>query len=175
MISDKNKLRKKKKVFRLCGASVAKVALNTEGELLSYSVRERGSSPPTTPHPHPHQAYCWGGFFLLLSFSSDTGSGMLSGVILELFGDICSIIGYCSWDWGGFEINLVKYSELSVTSWCRYHVDRLSNWGLMSVERRDWMSVWAARVYSTAVSGLKHNSTKHIWCELPTWLLSSFL
>lgn len=84
-----------------------------------------------------------------------------------------SLIGYCSWDWSKFEINLVRYSGLSVS--LRVGTMSLSNWGLISVESTDWMSVWAARIYSTAVSSLEHNSTKHLWCELPTWLLSSFL
>lgn len=86
---------------------------------------------------------------------------------------LLSLAGYCSWDWSKFEINLVQCSGLSVS--LRVGTTSLSNWGLIGVESMDWMSVWAARIYSTAVSGLEHNSTKHLWCELPTWLLSSFL
>lgn len=81
-------------------------------------------------------------------------------------------MGYCSWGRSKSEINLVQYSTLSVS--LRVGAVSLSNWGLISVESASWMSVWAARIGSTAVSGLEHNSTKHIWCELLTWLLSSF-
>lgn len=84
-----------------------------------------------------------------------------------------SLIGFCSWGWSKFEINLVQLRGVSVS----LHVGTmsLSNWGLISVESRDWMSVWSARIYSIAVSGLECNSTEHLWCELPTWLLSVFL
>lgn len=44
------------------------------------------------------------------------------------------------------------------------------NWGLISVESTNWMSVWAARICSTAVSDPERNSKQHPWCELPTRL-----
>lgn len=57
------------------------------------------------------------------------------------------------------EFNLVQYREVSV-SLC-VGIMPLSNWSLISIERRDWMSVWAGRIHSTAVSGLGCTVIQH--------------
>lgn len=46
----------------------------------------------------------------------------------------------------------MQYSGLSVS--ISVGATLLSNWDLISVEGIDWMSVWAAWIYSTAVSSL---------------------